>query len=142
MASEAFAGVGCQFKVGNGAATEAFTPLSEITSINGLDLTKTTIDVTNLDSIAGYREWIPGFRDSGTLTLAMNFTIATYGTLKALFDSTDLSNNFQIVFADDGDTTFDFAAFIQTLGPINVTPDAQVTANCVLKVTSIVDLTS
>ena len=142
MASEAFAGVGCAFKVGNGAATEVFTPLAEITSINGLDLTRTTIDVTNLDSIGGYREWIPGFRDSGTLTLAMNFTIATYGALKALYDSAALSNNFEVKFADTGDTTFDFAAFIQTLGPINVTADAQVTANCVLKVTSVVDLTS
>jgi hypothetical protein len=64
MASDAFAGVGTVFKRGAVA-------IAEITSISGPNLTRGTIDVTNLDSTNGYREFIAGFRDGGEVTLSM-----------------------------------------------------------------------
>ncbi|HEY4544641.1 MAG TPA: phage tail tube protein [Tissierellaceae bacterium] len=41
-----------------------------LTSINGLELSADTIDVTTLNSEGGYREFIAGFKDSGEVAVS------------------------------------------------------------------------
>lgn len=41
-----------------------------LTSINGIEITADTIDVTALDNTTGYREKVPGFKDVGDLALS------------------------------------------------------------------------
>ena len=41
-----------------------------LTSINGIDITADTIDVTALDNQTGYREKEPGFKEVGDLTIS------------------------------------------------------------------------
>ena len=43
--------------------------MAGLTSINGLELSADTIDVTTLDSDGGYREFIGGFKDAGEVSL-------------------------------------------------------------------------
>ncbi|MDN4069936.1 phage tail tube protein [Paenibacillus vini] len=46
------------------------TPVAELTSIGGLELSADTIDVTSLDSDGGYREFIGGFKDGGEVSIS------------------------------------------------------------------------
>lgn len=41
------------------------TTIAELTSISGLDISADTIDVTNLSSASGFREFIGGLKDAG-----------------------------------------------------------------------------
>lgn len=139
MPSNAFAGVGTQFKRGNGASVETFAAIAEINSIEGPSMTREAIDVTSLDSTSGYREWIAGFRDGGTVTLNMNFTYTGYNTLKGDYDDDD-EHNYQIVLSDSGNTTIAFAAWVTDI-PVSVQPDDKVTATITLKITGPVNVT-
>jgi len=140
MPSEAIAGVGTVFNRGDGASNENFTAIAEINQIAGPDMSRAAIDVTNLDSTAGYREFIMGFRDSGLITLTMNWTRDGWDRLRDDFES-DASVNWQIVFPDTGNTTFDFAAFVNGMTP-NVTPDDKITMVVTMKITGQVTMSS
>jgi len=140
MPSSAIAGVGTQFKRGDGASNEEFTAVAEVNSINGPGMTRDFIDVTSLDSTDGYREYIGGFRDGGQITLNMNFTRAGYEQMRVDFEDDD-SVNYQIVLPDAGQTTLDMAAFVTDM-PLSITPDDKVTLDVTLKVTGVVSLTS
>lgn len=50
--------LGTKFKKGNVA-------IANLTSISGIEITADTIDVTTLDSLGGYKEFINGFKDAG-----------------------------------------------------------------------------
>jgi predicted secreted protein len=136
--SNAIAGVGAQFKRGNGVSPETFTALAEVNSITGPGMTRDFIDVTSLDSTGGYREFIGGFRDGGTVTLNMNFTLSGYNKMLDDFQDED-SVNYQIVIPDTGATTLTFAAFVTDL-PLSITPDDKVTIDVTLKITGAVTL--
>lgn len=131
----AFAGVGIQFKRGDGGSIEVFTPIAEITAIDGPNITKETIDVTSLDSTAGFREFIGSFIDGGEVSLEMNFNREHYDDFKTDIESSDLVN-YQIDMtgsADPEDTVFDFAALVTALG-LGITTDDKVTAPVTLKI--------
>jgi predicted secreted protein len=138
--SDAFAGVGTVFKRGNGASTEVFAAIAEVNSIDGPNMSRETIDVTSLDSTGGYREFIGSFRDGGEVSLEMNFTRDGYLDMKTDFESSSLVN-YQIVLADSGATTFEFAGFVTALGS-SVTTDDKVTSPCTIKVSGSVSVSS
>lgn len=138
--SNAIAGVGTQFKRGDGASTEVFTAIAEVNSINGPGMSREQIDVTNLDSTGGYREFIGGFRDGGQVSLNMNFTLAGYNAMKDDFESDD-AITYQIVLPDVGGTTIEFEAFVTDL-PLNIQPDDKITCDVTLKVTGQVNITT
>ena len=103
-------------------------------------MTRAFIDVTSLDSTGGYREFIGGFRDGGTITLNMNFTRDGYDALKTDFESDDLVD-YEIVLPDDDNTTFNFSGFVTEI-PVTVTPDDKVTCNCTIKISGSVEINS
>ena len=133
MASNAFSGVGAEFRRGDGASSENFNKIAEVNSITGPNMSRETIDVTSLDSTDGYREFIASFRDGGEVALAMNFTRQGYEDMKTDFESDD-SVNYQIDFNDDENTLFDFAAYVTALGS-TITTDDKVTAEVTVKIT-------
>lgn len=47
-------------------------------------------DVTNLDSAGGFREFIPGLRDNGEVTIPCNYTSGAYATAKGYSDNKTL----------------------------------------------------
>lgn len=125
--SNAFSGVGSKFRRFNGTAWVA---IAEVKSISGPTMTREMIDVTNLDSTGGYREFIPSFRDGGTVTLAMNYTYAGYSSLKDDFQS-DTLVDYEILLSDG--TSIEFGGYVQDL-PVNVTFDDAVTNDVTIKV--------
>jgi len=137
MASTAIAGVGTSFKRWSGTAWVA---IAEINSITGPSMSRDTIDVTSLDSTGGYREFITGFRNAGTVVLAMNFTRDTYETMKADFESNTIQN-YQIVLPDLENTGLDFEGLVTEL-PLTIPADDKVTADVTIQVTGKVYISS
>ncbi|HEQ98808.1 MAG TPA: outer capsid protein Hoc [candidate division Zixibacteria bacterium] len=138
--SNAVAGVGTQFKRGDGASSETFTAIAEITRIGGPGQTRELIDVTSLDSTGGWREFIAGFRDGGELTLEMNFTLDGYSEMLTDFLSDD-SVNYQIVLPNTEASVLDFAGFVMDL-PLDIDPADAIKLNVTIKLTGAVSLTS
>ena len=127
--SNAFSGVGSKFRRFD-VQQAKWNAIAEVKSISGPTMTREMIDVTNLDSTGGYREFIPSFRDGGTVTLSMNFSYAGYTALKADFQS-DTLVNYEILLSDG--TSVNFSGYVQDL-PINVTFDDAVTSDVTIKV--------
>jgi predicted secreted protein len=138
--SDAIAGVGAQFKRGDGDSNETFTAIAEINSISGPDKSRGSIDVTNLDSTGGYREFIMSFRDGGQVSLNMNFSRDGYDSMNDDFE-TDTSVNYQVVMPDTGATTFEFAGYVMDLG-MAIPFDDKVTATVTVKVTGQITMSS
>ena len=138
MASNAFAGVGTKFRRWDGIS--AWEDIAEVTQIDGPTSSRETIDVTSLDTTGGYREYIPSFRDGGTVTLSMNFTRATYDLMKADFED-DAVHNYEILFTDDSSTSIEFQGYVTEI-PVSVSTDDKVTSNTTIKVTGQVTVNS
>lgn len=140
MPSNAFSGVGTEFKRSDMASNPTFTALAEVNNIAGPNKTRDTIDVTSLDSTGGYKEFIAGFRDAGEVTLSMNFTRDGFQTLNTDYETSTLVN-YQIVLPDTGNTTLDFGALVTSLGQA-IPMDDKVTMDVTLKISGQVTLSS
>jgi len=137
MASTATSGVGTVFNRWSGSA---WVLQAEITSISGPGMTRDTIDVTSLDSTGGYREFITGFRNAGTVTLSMNFTRSAYEQMLNDFDS-DTVQNYQIDLPDVENTSLDFEGLVTEL-PLSIPADDKITAEVTIQITGQVVLSS
>jgi predicted secreted protein len=135
--SNAIAGVGTKFRRWNGSN---WVDLAEINSITGPGKSRDTIDVTSLDSIGGYREFIGGFRDDRTVSLPMNFTRATYELMNTDFESADLQN-YEILLPDVEGTSFEFEGLVTELG-LAIPTDDKITADVTIKVSGQIILNS
>ena len=129
MSSQATAGVGTRLKRWDSGV---WTEIAEIKNINGPTKSKGTIDVTSLSSTGGYREFIGGFKDGGTISMSMIFRRDTYDIMNTDFESSGLKN-YEIIFPDDEDTTIEFEAEVTELGLATTTDDA-ITSDVTLKV--------
>jgi predicted secreted protein len=140
--SNAIAGVGTVFLRWDDSAGGAgdWTQLAEVNSISGPSMTRDFVDVTSLDSTGGYREFIAGFRDGGTVTLNMNFTRTTYDLMKDDFEDDD-SQHYEIVLPDTDQTSFQFEGLVTEL-PLEISTDDKVTANVTIKVNGQVTVNS
>jgi predicted secreted protein len=140
MSSNATAGVGTHFRRWGGNANPNWVNIAEINSIAGPNKTRDTIDVTSLDSTGGYREFIGGFRDGGTVTLPMNFTRSTYDTMNNDYES-DLHQHYEIMLPDVELTSFEFVGLVTELG-LAVPVDDKITADVTIKVSGAVVINS
>ena len=135
----AISGVGTQFLRWN-TGTGAWVAIANIKSITGPSMARNNIDTTALDTVGGYRTFISGFRDPGTLTLNMLFTRDGYEALKTDFES-DLMQNYQIVLPDTDVTSLAFEGQVTEL-PLTIPTDDAVTCDVTIKVSGQVVLES
>jgi len=71
--------------------SSVLTPIASLTGISGASLSADDIDVTAHDSADGYREFLQGLRNGGSIELEGNFTAVTsQEALKDLFDLGDV----------------------------------------------------
>jgi len=139
MASNAISGVGAKFRRWN-TTSGVWENLAEVNSISGPSMTRDFIDVTSLDSTGGYREFIAGFRDGGTVNLTMNFTRTTYDLMKTDFED-DAAQNYEILLPDNDSTSFEFEGLVTEL-PLEIPTDDKVTANVTIKIVGQVTVNS
>lgn len=135
--SNAISGVGTQFRRWNGSA---WVQLAEINSITGPSKTRDTIDVTSLDSTGGYREFITGFRDAGTVQLTMNFSRESFELMNDDFED-DTAQNYEIVLPDAETTSFEFEGLVTEV-PLEIPMDDKITMTVTIKITGQVTVNS
>lgn len=85
--------IGTKLKIGANSITE-------LTSINGLDLSADTIETTTLDSPDGYRTYAQGLKDPGEVSISGFYNPADTNGQKALYDAFNSGalTNFSIIF--------------------------------------------
>lgn len=133
--SNAFSSVGTVLKLGSPLVT-----IAEITSITGPNKARDTIEVTNLDSTGGYREFIPSFRDGGEITTTGNYTRAGFDTVNDEFELETVTP-IQLILNDTGNTTLDGSVYVTNIGQAQALDD-KVTLDVTYKVTGQVTLTT
>ncbi len=106
--------------------------LAEIVTITGPGMTRASIDVTSLSSTGGYREFIGGFRDGGTVTLAMIFRRDNFDTMKADFEDDGLQN-YEILLPDAETTSLEFEGLVMELG-LAIPTDDKITMDVTIQV--------
>lgn len=105
---------------GDGAVSESFTTIGELTSFGAPGREQGEIDVTNFDSTA--KEFIgDGLADGGTIQLDMNF-VGGDGQQQGLRTDCEsgVTRNFKIILNDHASTptTFSFPAIVKKVdGP-------------------------
>lgn len=137
MTSNAVSGVGTEFRRWSGAA---WVKIAEILTLDGPDKKRETIDVTSLDSDSGYREFIAGFRDGGTVKMSMNFTRDGYDLMNDDFES-DTRQNYEIALPDVENTTFSFLGLVTEL-PMKIAGDKAITNDVTIKVSGAITMDS
>lgn len=107
MSQDAFLGIGTTFTWGS-------NQIAEINAINGIAKSRGTQEVTDLSSPNKYREWIPGLKDGGEVTLSMNMVRDAVDEFDVDFDA-GTTRACVVTFPDEGATTISFDAFITSL---------------------------
>jgi predicted secreted protein len=133
MASGAISGMGVKFYRWDTVAPIGWESIAEVSAIDGPTKTRETIEVTALDSVGGYREYIPSLREGGTLSLTMNYTRTTYDIMNADFESDNLQN-YMIIVPDTNHTRFEFEGLVTEI-PFSASVGDKITANVTIKVT-------
>lgn len=134
-ATQGTSGFGTLLKRGDGASSEAFTTIAEVTNITGPGESLEVIDATHMESPSGYREYIPSLLDSGEVTFDLNFLPADSNQSGLRTDLTGKTKrNFQLVFTDSGTTTYSFAGYVTSFEP-SAQIDDKLSASCTIKVT-------
>ena len=135
----AVAGVGTLFRRWN-SSSGSWENIAEILSISGPTMSRDVIDTTTLDTSGGYRTFITGFRNAGTITLTMNFTRDGYETMKTDFES-DTAQNYEIILPDDDNTSLEFEGLVTEL-PLTISPDDKITVDVTIQISGQVTLES
>lgn len=85
-----------------------------LTSIGGLELSADTIDVTTLDSVGGYREFISGIKDAGEVSIEGYFDSTTGKGQKELYNlfKSGATKTFTILFPSETKTSWEFEGVV------------------------------
>jgi len=105
------AAFGTQLLRGDGETEEEFVPIANVTSISGPELSRETIDVTAHNSEDAWMEFLGSIKDSGEVSVDINYDPAQHDVLVGDFDD-DAPRNYQIVFPTTPTTTWSFAALL------------------------------
>lgn len=135
MPTAATLGHGTLFQIGNGMMSEIFTTIGEVLSVTGPNMNMTPVDVTNMDSANAIREYIAGLRDSGEVTVTVNFLPDNTGQTQVVTDyKARTKRNFKITWTDSTPAIWSFAAFITNIEP-NAVVDDRLQATLTMKLT-------
>ena len=130
------AGVGTILKIDG-------STIGNVTNITGPSMSKDTIDTTALDTTGGYRTFITGFKNAGTLTFTLMFEKSHYSTLKNAFDS-DVAKSIEVILPD-GTTAgtgskLSFSGFVTEI-PLTIPPDDKITCDVTIQISGPVTFT-
>ena len=114
------------------------TPIGEINSIEGPTKSRETNEVTRLEDTDGYRQYIGGLREPGTVTLSMNFTRENYDLLNTDYESDEVQS-YSIALPDDDATTFTFSGLVTEL-PLSVPIGDKITCDVTIQISGKVEI--
>ena len=108
---------GTLLQLSDGASPPAYTTVAQLTNITGPTMESEQLDVSSHDSTGGYREFVPGISNPGTVSIEGNFDPAgathmnASGGLLYIFEQKTV-NDWKIVWPDTGSTEWTFSASI------------------------------
>lgn len=105
---------GTLLKRGDGAATEVFETIADVTSLSPPGIKRDTLDVTSHDSVNGWQEFVGGLKDPGEVSADVNYQPTEHDVMVADFEDT-APRNYEIVFPDG--TTWAFGAILTGFEP-------------------------
>lgn len=140
MTTQAIAGSKVRLLRGDGADPEVFTDFGEVNSVEGPTASAEEIDVTHFAS-GGYREYITGFLNAGTLSLTCNWTYDAYDIGYNDMIASD-PHNYELTY-DLGLTTPAIVAFSALTTEVTAShpTDDKVTASITLRITGPLTIT-
>lgn len=108
--------------------------IAEVINIDLAGAKLDLVDVTNMDSVGGYKEWLATLREGGEVTCEANLIPgANLGVLQADFDG-QLPQAWSIAVSNPVIMTVSFNAYVMDIG-IKLQHDKQAVLNFKLKVT-------
>lgn len=118
---------GTTFKFGDAA-------VGSLSSIGGVSASADTIDVTALDNVNGYREFVAGLKDGGEVSLSGYFDYADAGqkALYAAFESGE-TEECEIVFPTAMDCKWTFSGVVTAI-ETGAELEGAVSFSCTVKV--------
>lgn len=135
-----YAAIGTQLQLGDGEATEAFTPVARCIAIPGPSLTTDILDATAHDSPDNTEEVVVGIKRNGEIEVNLQFDPAdgTHDDATGLISIQQAREvrNFRWVFPDAASTTWELACYVVGVSP-TAPVDGLVTANVRLKPTGV-----
>ena len=132
---EGISAFGTSLKIGDGASTEVFTALAEVTGITGPGMSMDTVDIISHTAAGGWKEYAGGLLDGGEIKLELNFLPAnTSQHLLTTAMAARTKKNFKIEFPDTAHTTWTFSAFVTNFEP-SAPVDGKLSASATLKIT-------
>lgn len=126
---------GTEWAMHDGSST--YVAVAEVTSIDVLDISVDSYDVSSHDSANQWREFVSGMKDAGELSMEINYDPALHGTL---FSAIGSERNHRITLSDSGAAVVSFAAFITKMSA-QAPYDDKLSASVSLKVTGAVTIT-
>lgn len=138
MISMALSGFGTLLKLGDGGSpTQVFARVGELKNLSGPKISTDALETTVHNSPTPVRRFIPGLMQFGDISLSINFnpqepTHGMAGGLLFLQVNRQI-RDMQIVFPDDGNTTWEGAVFVTNF-EVSADPAALLLASVTLKV--------
>lgn len=134
MPTLAVTGVGTVLAVGDAASPEVFTAVTEVSNIGGPELAAEQVEVTSLDSAGGFKEFITGLKDGGSVSLESNWIKSDAMQVQMRDDvQAGTKRNYKITWSDSPPTVVDFNASVEQFS-MNTEPDSPITASLTLKI--------
>jgi predicted secreted protein len=113
--------------------------VAKLTKIGAPEMSKAEIDVTTLDSTGGYKEFIPDFRDGGTVSIE-GFAVNDAGQI-ALKTNFDAETNAAFTIETPGGLNLSFSGYVSKFKKGDVAVGQGVTFTGELRVSGVVALT-
>jgi len=133
--TSAAAAVGTAFQQGSGASPQVYTTVAEVLSISGPSLSAEEIEVSSLSSPGGFKEYVSGLRDAGTVDLSVNWIKSnTQQTSMRDLVSTGATTAYRIVFSDSPNTVAEFDGIVLTF-TMSADPGSQIRAELSVRIT-------
>jgi len=88
-----------------------FTPIANVTTIKGPELSRETVDVTSHDSEDAWMEFVGGLKDSGEVSVEVNYDPAKHDIFVDDF-ADDTPRNYQLIFPTNPAVTWTFKALL------------------------------
>jgi hypothetical protein len=143
MSTQPTIGYGSKLRRGNGdGPPETYSDVARVVSIEPPSQEADDVEVTDLDSPDGFKEYIAGMTEPGECSFEINFLPshpshnATTGLLAD--KASGAKKNWEIEFSDEGATKCHFAAYVKGFGPSTVSPNDPLRANVTLKLSGTV----
>lgn len=121
---------GASLQIEDDATPGQYTDIAQLKSFGDLTLTSSEIDVTTLDSVGSYKDYLQGFKDSGEVAFTCVFDPDQHFTgptaLLTLYNSGDVKN-FRIYLPFKPDPWgFTFAGYIKQFKIAAQTPESAI----------------